>query len=958
MNRDPLPPADGADLLQPAGFAPRHLGPDEGDEQAMLALLGADSREAFVASVVPRDVYLDAPPPGLRSPLGEEAAQAELRAIAARNEAWRSFIGAGYHGTHLPAVIRRNVLENPGWYTAYTPYQAEISQGRLEALLTFQQMVIDLTGLPVANASLLDEATAAAEAMTLIRRSTSHPGRAFFVDAGCHPQVTAVIATRAKWLGIDIVTGDAWTDFDGARCFGAHVQSPDTYGRLRDLAPLAARVHAAGGLVAVGCDLLALLLVASPGEQGADVAVGSAQRFGVPLGAGGPHAAFMATRDAFRRAMPGRIIGVSRDAHGATAYRMALQTREQHIRREKATSNICTSQALLANIAAFYAVYHGPAGLARIAVRTNLMARALAAAVGTPEHDAYFDTVRFRVPDAQAVLARAAAMRINLRDCGDGTLAAAFDETTTLADVADVANAFTGRPADVAAAVSALLAEPASIPAALRRTDAVLTHPVFHRYRGETAMMRWLKRLENRDLSLVHGMIPLGSCTMKLNAAIELEPVSWPEFANVHPFAPAAQRGGYLRLIDELEAMLKAVTGFDRVSFQPNSGAQGEYAGLLAIRNWHAARGDGHRDVCLVPASAHGTNPASAAMMGLEVVVVACDARGNVDLDDLRGKAGAHRARLAALMITYPSTHGVFEPGMREICRVVHDAGGQVYMDGANLNALAGLAQPAAIGADVCHINLHKTFCIPHGGGGPGMGPIACAAHLAPHLPGHPCDVAWPPANGTVSAAPFGSPLILPISWMYVRMMGGGGLRRATETAILAANYVAARLRGHYPVLYADDAGHVAHECILDLRDLKARCGVTAEDVAKRLMDYGFHAPTLSFPVPDTLMVEPTESEPRAELDRFCDAMIAIRGELDRIASGEWSREDNPLRHAPHTADEIAGEWTHRYSREEAVYPLPSVREAKYWPPVKRIDNAGGDRQFVCTCPPTAEYAP
>jgi glycine dehydrogenase len=956
MNREPLPPPGYAELVARAPFAARHIGPDAADERAMLDVLGAASREAFIASVVPPDILLDAPVT-LPDALDEEAAAAALRDIAAHNTVWRSYIGAGYHGTHLPAVIRRNVLENPGWYTAYTPYQAEISQGRLEVLLTFQQMVIDLTGLDVANASLLDEATAAAEAMTLIRRSTTHAGRAFFVDAACHPQVVAVIATRAHWLGIEVVSGDAWTDLDATRCFGAHVQSPDTFGRVRDLAPVAERLHAAGGLLSVGCDPLALLLVASPGAQGADVAIGSAQRFGVPMGAGGPHAAFMATRDAFRRAMPGRVIGVSVDASGAPAYRMALQTREQHIRREKATSNICTAQALLANLAACYAVYHGPQGLARIARRTHFMARVLVAVVGAPLHDAFFDTVRVRVADADAALARAAARCINLRDHGDGTLGVAFDETVTLADVADVAEALLGRPVDVHAVAASLAADALAIPAALQRRDAVLAHPVFHRHRSETAMMRWLKRLENRDLSLVHGMIPLGSCTMKLNAAVELEPVSWPAFAHLHPFAPPAQLAGTRRLVDELEAMLRAVTGFARVSFQPNSGAQGEYAGLLAIRTYHAARGEPERDVCLIPASAHGTNPASAAMMGLRVIVVGCDAHGNVDMADLAAKAESHRERLAALMITYPSTHGVFEPGIREICRIVHAAGGQVYMDGANLNALAGLAQPAAIGADVCHINLHKTFCIPHGGGGPGMGPIACAAHLAPHLPGHPFDAAWPAANGTVSAAPHGSPLILPISWMYIRMMGAAGVRRATETAILNANYIAVRLREHFPVLYADANGHVAHECILDLRDLKARIGVTAEDVAKRLMDYGFHAPTLSFPVADTLMVEPTESESRAELDRFCDAMIAIRRELDRIAAGEWDRADNPLKHAPHTAKELAGEWPHAYSRETAAYPLPTLREAKYWPPVKRIDNAAGDRNFVCTCPPTGEYA-
>ncbi|HEY5635832.1 MAG TPA: aminomethyl-transferring glycine dehydrogenase [Burkholderiales bacterium] len=950
-------------LLDADTYAARHLGAGASDTQALLDAVGAPSLEAFIASAVPENIRSAGAAKALGAAASEEAALAELAALAARNAPWRNFLGTGYHGTRTPAVIRRNVLENPGWYTAYTPYQAEISQGRLEALLAFQQMVIDLTGLPVANASLLDEATAAAEAMLLLRRSAKSRAKAFFIDAACHPQVIAVVATRAKWLGIPLVVGDADTDLDPAAVFGAHLQMPDTFGRLRDPSAVIERLHAAGALVSLGTDPLALVLVKSPGALGADVAIGSAQRFGVPMGYGGPHAAYIATREEYKRALPGRIIGVSVDAAGRTAYRMALQTREQHIRREKATSNICTAQALLANMAAFYAIWHGPEGLAQIARRANAMARLMAAAAceaAPAVDDAFFDTVLLKpaLPEAE-VRARAAARRVNLRYPGDGRVGIAFDETSSLADVADCLE-IVGAPAtDLAPLAATLGATPDSIPAALRRADAILAHPVFHRHRSETQMMRYLKRLENRDLSLVHSMIPLGSCTMKLNAASALEPVSWPQFALLHPFAPAGQVTGMRAMIDGLERMLASITGFARVSFQPNSGAQGEYAGLLAIRNFHAARGEGVRDVCLIPASAHGTNPASAAIIGLSVVVVACDAQGNVDIADLRKKTEANRARLAALMLTYPSTHGVFETQVKDLCAIVHEAGGQVYMDGANLNALAGLAEPAALGADVCHINLHKTFAIPHGGGGPGMGPIAVAAHLAPHLPGHPLSegAAWPESNGTVSAAPFGSALILAISWMYIRMLGTEGVRSATALAILNANYVATRLKPYFPVLYAGANDRVAHECILDLRTLKSEIGVTAEDVAKRLMDYGFHAPTLSFPVTDTLMVEPTESESKAELDRFCEAMISIHGELERIRSGAWDRADNPLKNAPHTADELVGDWTHPYPREAAVYPLAWLRAAKYWPPVKRVDNAGGDRNLVCTCPPMADWA-
>ena len=919
-------------------FVERHLG---GAADELLAALGLSSLESLIDEVVPHDIRMQAPL-DLPAALDEAQALAELKALAARNEARRSFIGQGYYGCITPAVIQRNVLENPGWYTAYTPYQAEISQGRLEALLVFQQMVIDLTGLPVANASLLDEATAAAEAMTLIRRSTQHPARAFFIDAACHPQVIEVVRTRAKWLGFDLAVGDP-INIQPEKFFGVHLQYPDTYGRIVDPTPVIERVHAAQGLVSIGTDLLALMLLKSPGTLGADVALGSAQRFGVPLGFGGPHAAFMAVREELKRSLPGRIIGVSRDAAGRPALRMALQTREQHIRREKATSNICTAQALLANVAAFYAVWHGPEGLERIARHANRMARMLGAA-----GHAFFDTVVVTAP--AVARKRADEKRINLRWLKDGRACVSFDETSTLDDVRDIAEVLGVKVGDGATE---------SIPAELLRDEPVLLHPVFRRYRSETEMMRFLKRLENRDLSLAHAMIPLGSCTMKLNAAAELAPISWPELAGTHPFAPAAQAAGTLEMIAGLEKALAEITGFARVSFQPNSGAQGEYAGLLAIRNYHASRGEPQRDVCLIPASAHGTNPASAALIGLKVLVVACDAQGNVDIADLEGKSTQHAGRVAALMLTYPSTHGVFETRVREICAIVHRVGGQVYMDGANMNALAGLAQPAAVGADVCHINLHKTFCIPHGGGGPGMGPIAVAQHLAPFLPGHPClhEGSALARNGTVSAAPFGSALILAIPWMYLRMMGADGVRRASELAILNANYVAMRLRAHFPVLYSGANGRVAHECILDLRPLKARSGVGAEDVAKRLMDYGFHAPTVSFPVADTLMVEPTESESRAEIDRFCDAMISIRAEIARVESGEWDRAANPVKNAPHTAKEMASDWRHPYSREVACYPTPAQRAWKYWPPVKRIDNAAGDRVLVCTCPPLEAYA-
>ena len=939
-------------------FHARHIGPSHMEESEMLARIGAASRDELIRQTVPATILRDAPL-ALPEPATEADALTELRALAARNQVWRSFIGMGYHGTFTPEPIRRNVLENPGWYTAYTPYQAEVAQGRLEALMNFQQMVVDLTGMHTSNASLLDEATAAAEAMGTMRRACkSASATRFLVDQHVHPQVISVIRTRAQWMGITVEVGDADSFIPGPDVFGAHVQSPDTRGLLRDVSGLAQRLHAQGARMCMGVDPLAAMLVASAGAQGADIAIGSAQRFGVPMGFGGPHAAFMAVREDLVRLMPGRIIGVSVDASGRPAYRMSLQTREQHIRRDKATSNICTAQALLANMASFFAVYHGPHGLRRIALRTHAMARLIARASALPlVGNHYFDTLTFAAQglQAQAVRERATAKRINLRYFDNGDVGVACDETTSLADAADLVWVLTGRAISVDELLALRLSpQPEAVPAALLRSDPVLTHPVFNRYHSETEFMRYLKRLENKDISLVHSMIPLGSCTMKLNAASEMAPVTWPEFAALHPFVPQEQSAGYAAMLAQLGDWLAEITGFDAVSFQPNSGAQGEYAGLLAIRRYLASIGQGHRDVCLIPSSAHGTNPASAQMMAMRIVVVACDAQGNVDLADLRAKVDAHREQLCALMVTYPSTHGVFESAISEVCAMVHEAGGQVYMDGANLNAQAGLTRPGDIGADVCHMNLHKTFCIPHGGGGPGMGPIAVAAHLSPFL-------ASPPQEGnhdanSVSAAPFGSALITTISWMYIRMMGASGIRKATEVAILNANYMASRLSGCFPILYRGENGRVAHECILDLRHLKAEIGVTAEDVAKRLMDYGFHAPTLSFPVADTLMVEPTESESKAELDRFCDAMIAIAGELEQIRSGALDRQDNPLKCAPHTAAEVIGEWSHSYGRDTAVYPLPWVRAAKFWPSVKRIDNAAGDRNLICTCPPIEAY--
>ncbi|GLW06546.1 glycine dehydrogenase (decarboxylating) [Microtetraspora sp. NBRC 13810] len=945
------------DLSSPGEFAPppfatRHIGPSDTDRARMLEAVGFASVEDLVAVAVPEAIRAK---DRLRMPeaVSEVEAIAELRAIAARNRVLVSMIGLGYHDTHTPAVIRRNLLENPGWYTAYTPYQPEISQGRLEALLNFQTVITDLTGLDVAGASLLDEATAAAEAMTLARRASKVKSAVFVVDADALPQTKAVLATRAEPLGIELVEADLAGAAGLPECFGVLVQYPGASGRIAGFRAVAEAAHEQGALVVAAADLLALTLLASPGELGADIAIGSSQRFGVPLGFGGPHAAYMAVREGLQRQMPGRLVGVSRDADGRPAYRLALQTREQHIRREKATSNICTAQVLLAVIAGMYAVYHGPEGLARIARRTHAHAADLAAGLraGGVEvvHETFFDTVLARVPGRAAEVVAAAAERgVNLRLADADHVAAACDETTTGGHVDTVLAAF-----GVGGRAAGPVAD--ALPAGLARESAYLTHPVFHTHRSETAVLRYLRRLQDKDIALDRSMIPLGSCTMKLNATTEMEPVTWPEFAGIHPYAPDDQVEGYRELIEGLEARLAEVTGYDAVSLQPNAGSQGEFAGLLAIRAYHRGRGDEGRDVCLIPSSAHGTNAASAVMAGMRVVVVACDDQGNVDLADLDTKIERHRDQLAAIMVTYPSTHGVYEETITEVCARIHEAGGQVYVDGANLNALVGLARPGDFGADVSHLNLHKTFCIPHGGGGPGVGPVAVRAHLAGYLPGHPLRDGSP--VGPVSAAPYGSAGILPISWAYIRMMGGEGLKAATEQAILSANYLARRLDAHYPVLYTGRGGLVAHECIIDLRQITKETGVTVDDVAKRLIDYGFHAPTMSFPVAGTLMIEPTESEDLAELDRFCEAMIAIRGEIGKVASGAYDREDNPLRGAPHTADcLVADEWTHPYGRTEAAYPVPSLREGKYWSPVRRIDQAYGDRNLVCSCPPLSAY--
>ena len=946
-SRELLPPTD--------SFARRHNGASAPDTAAMLALLGYPSVDALIDDAVPPHIRRSAL--NLPAALGESAALAELRAIASENKVFRSFIGLGYYDTALPGVIQRNILENPGWYTAYTPYQAEISQGRLEALLNFQTMICDLTALEIANASMLDEGTAAAEAMMMCHRlkegdAATH--RRFFVSTACHPQTIDIVRTRAKPLGIDVLVGDHRTFAPDANCFGVLVQYPDTTGSIHDFEKCFAAAHAAGAYTIVATDLLALTLLRAPGEFGADVAVGSAQRFGVPMGFGGPHAGFLATKDAFKRQMPGRLVGVSKDAQGDPAMRLALGTREQHIRRDKATSNICTAQVLLAVMASMYAVYHGPDGLRRIARRVKLLTALLAEGLvklgAKLNAEPVFDTLTVSNVAAGRIHAAAAAKKFNLRSVDAYTVGLSLDETTTLEEVQTLLSLFSE---------SAKLPEPsttaAEFSAPLARTSAFLAASVFHCHHTEHEMLRYIRRLEAKDLSLCHSMISLGSCTMKLNATSEMLPVSWPEFGKLHPFAPAEQTRGYAKLFLDLETWLSEITGFAAVSLQPNAGSQGEYAGLLVIRAYHESRGEGHRHICLIPTSAHGTNPASAAMCGFKVVPVACDSNGNIDVADLTAKAATHAANLAALMVTYPSTHGVFESAIKDICATIHARGGQVYMDGANMNAQVGLTSPGHIGADVCHLNLHKTFAIPHGGGGPGVGPIGVAAHLAAFLPGH--VFGKNSQIGAVSAAPHGSASVLVISWMYIRMMGAEGLTEATKTAILKANYVAKRLDAFFPVLYRGNAGLIAHECIVDLRAWKKH-GLEVDDAAKRLMDYGYHAPTMSFPVPGTFMIEPTESEEKVELDRFCDALIAIHGEMQAVANGEADKADNPLKHAPHTAKVVCSDtWQRAYSRELAAFPSPSTRASKFWPSVGRVDNVYGDRNLICSCVGMEAYA-
>ena len=939
------------DLEQHDAFVGRHIGPNDEEIARMLEVIGQDSLESLTDAVVPANIRNDAL--NLPDSMTEEEALAKIRAVADRNTVFRSFIGQGYYGTHVPQVIARNILENPAWYTAYTPYQAEISQGRMEALINFQTMCTDLTGMDIANASLLDEATAAAEAMTLAKRAGRSKSNLYYVSDRVHPQTLEVLRTRAEGLDIELQVGpeDKAAEAD---CFAVLLQYPDTFGRINDYRALTEAVHARGALVTVSVDLLALTLIAAPGDWGADIVVGNTQRFGVPFGFGGPHAAFLACRDAYKRNMPGRLIGVSVDAEGNPAYRLTLQTREQHIRREKATSNICTAQVLLAVMAGMYGVYHGPEGLKRIARRTHRLAAILAAALGkagVAVAGEFFDTLHITGVDAAAIHAKAREAGINLRDIDSGSIGISLDETTTRKDVVTLAGLFGASIDDI----DALDGETAdALPAALLRESDFMQHPVFNTHHSEHELLRYMRQLADKDLAMDRTMIPLGSCTMKLNATAEMVPITWPEFANIHPLAPADQAEGYRELIDGLEKMLAEITGYDAVSFQPNSGAQGEFAGLMAIRDYHRSRGEGGRDVCLIPESAHGTNPASAQMVGMRVVVVACD--GNVDVDDLRAKAEKHSEKLAAIMITYPSTHGVFEEAIVEICEIVHANGGQVYTDGANMNAMVGLAKPGAWGSDVSHLNLHKTFCIPHGGGGPGVGPCAVKSHLAPFLP-KAFGNGGQARGGMVSAATFGSASILPISWMYIVMMGAAGLRKASQVALLNANYVSRRLADHYETLYAGRGELVAHECILDLRPLKDSTGVSAEDVAKRLVDFGFHAPTLSFPVAGTLMVEPTESESMHELDRFIDAMIEIRDEIRAIEDGRLERDDNPLVNAPHTAAQVsASEWTRSYPRELAAFPLQSLRHTKYWPPVARVDNVHGDKNVMCSCIPIDAY--
>ena len=953
------------DLEPGANFISRHIGPDEIETKQMLREFNAANLEDFIAKVVPEKIRskrkLD-----MRPAMAERTALSYLRKAAERNDVFTSMIGMGYYGTVTPKVILRNILENPGWYTAYTPYQAEVSQGRLEALLNYQQMVMDLTGLDIANGSLLDEATAAAEAMGMARRVSKSTSNIFFVDADTHPQTISVIETRAKGFGIDIKIGDPLKDLDATKVFAALLSYPGSSGEVRDFRAAITALKSAGALSIMATDLLALALLTPPGELGADVAIGSAQRFGVPMGYGGPHAAFFATKDEHKRVMPGRLIGVSIDAQGNRALRMALQTREQHIRREKATSNICTAQVLLAITASMFAVYNGPKGIQKTAQRTQRLMQIFASAVTalgfTVVTQHFFDTITLNVPGrAHMLWAKAKEKQINLRFVDADHIAMSFDQTTRRKEVNTLLSVFKSDALYTDLDVVDATVKPA-LPKALERTSSYLTHPVFSRYHSETEMLRYMRHLQAKDLALDQAMIPLGSCTMKLNATSEMIPITWRHFSLLHPFAPLEQTQGYQQLFEELEEMLAEITGFDAVSLQPNAGSQGEYAGLLAIKRYHESRGDHHRNICLIPTSAHGTNPASAAMAGMHIVIVGCDTNGNVDVKDLQAKATQHTANLAALMITYPSTHGVFEEAVIDICKIIHDNGGQVYLDGANLNAQVGIMRPAELGADVCHMNLHKTFCIPHGGGGPGMGPIGVRAHLAPFLPGHAVVKGVNPAagrngdQGAVSAAPWGSASILPISWMYIAMMGGEGLRKATIMAILNANYMAKRLAPHFPVLYTGPGGYVAHECIIDLRDLKERAGISVEDVAKRLVDYGFHAPTMSFPVVDTLMIEPTESECKRELDRFCDAMISIAGEIKAVEEGRLEKQDNPLKNAPHTHKLLFGEWTHSYTREQAYFPLAGYPNDKYWPPVARVDNVFGDRNLVCSCPPIENY--
>ncbi len=944
-------------------FIARHIGPSEAEQAAMLKTLGYATRTALIDAIVPANIRRHdvLPLAQFTEAKSEQEALATLKSLASKNKVLKSLIGQGYYNTHTPGVILRNIFENPAWYTAYTPYQPEISQGRLEAIINFQQVITDMTGMDIANASMLDEGTAAAEAMTLIQRVGKSHSNVFYVAHDVLPQTREIIETRAQPLGIEVRTFMENEALEND-CFGVLLQYPSVDGAIRDYREFAAAVHAKGAMVIAAADLLALTLITPPGEWGADVVVGNSQRFGVPLGFGGPHAGYMGTRDAFKRSMPGRLVGVTIDAQGNQAYRLALQTREQHIRREKATSNICTAQVLLAVIASMYAVYHGPAGLRQIAQRvhrfTGVLASGLQQVGLTIANATYFDTLTINVSDADAVHQAAQAVGYNLRQISTTQVGISLDETTTRADIDALWGIFAhGKGIPDFDATEAAVSD--ALPAALVRTSTFLTHPTFNRYHAEHEMLRYLRSLADKDLALDRTMIPLGSCTMKLNATSEMIPVTWPEFSNIHPFAPDDQTIGYREMIDQLEAMLCAATGYDAVSLQPNAGSQGEYAGLLVIQAYHASRGDAHRNICLIPSSAHGTNPASASMVGMEVVVVACDDNGNVDLVDLKAKAEKHSANLAAAMVTYPSTHGVFEEGIQQLCDIVHTHGGQVYVDGANMNALVGVAAPGKFGGDVSHLNLHKTFCIPHGGGGPGVGPVAVGAHLAKFLPNQKSTGYVRGADGisAVSAAPFGSASILPISWMYIAMMGSEGLKAATETAILAANYIAKRLAPHYPVLYSGHDGLIAHECILDLRPLTDATGISNEDVAKRLIDFGFHAPTMSFPVPGTLMIEPTESESQAELDRFIDAMITIREEIAKVASGEYDAKDNPLKNAPHTAQVlVANDWTHAYGREVAAFPVASLRKQKYWPPVGRADNVYGDRNLFCSCVPVSDY--